>query len=32
MRLEFNKEHFYPASADFNIYSFDPQPDGTYLV
>ncbi|CAD8202273.1 unnamed protein product [Paramecium octaurelia] len=32
MSLEFNKDNYYPASADFNIYSFDPQPDGTYQV
>ncbi|CAD8212453.1 unnamed protein product [Paramecium octaurelia] len=32
MRLEFTKQNYIPTTAEFNLYSFDPQSDGSYLV
>ncbi|CAD8195808.1 unnamed protein product [Paramecium pentaurelia] len=32
MRLEFTKQNYIPTTAEFNLYSFDPQLDGSYLI
>ncbi|CAD8185235.1 unnamed protein product [Paramecium octaurelia] len=32
MKLEFTKQNYIPTTAEFNLYSFDPQLDGSYLI
>lgn len=30
MRLEFTKTNYIPVTVEFNVHSYDPEPDGTY--